>query len=107
MTKESIDRVMRDSKRVTDLAKVSQFTSTEFQFNKRGGEMPFYIKIDFRESGALGAWYGRDEPSDWWKSECKTIRTTTVNETRVRDVLLAIANQIDPVDELPETTPDS
>lgn len=60
--------------------------------------MPYYIKIDFRFDGTLGAWHSRDEPSSYPASKL----TTTISKTRVRDVLIALANELDPVVKKPK-----
>lgn len=52
--------------------------------------MPLFIKIDFRGDGALGVWFTRDEGTFH-----KT--TTTIKETRIREALIALADEIDPV----------
>lgn len=56
--------------------------------------MPLFVKIDFRADGKLGAWWTRDENA-WHKT------TTQIGETRVRDVLIALADEIDPEEEQP------
>lgn len=55
--------------------------------------MPLFIKIDFRLNGRLGAWWSRDDPSTW---KLETM-VTNVNVSRIRDVLIAIADEIDPI----------
>lgn len=52
--------------------------------------MPLFIKVDFRENGTLGGWWTRNEVGF-----CKT--TTKISETRIRDVLIAVADEIDPI----------
>ena len=55
--------------------------------------MPLFIKIDFRINGRLGAWWSRDEPWQWNIGDMHT----NVDESRIRDVLVALADEIDPV----------
>jgi hypothetical protein len=55
--------------------------------------MPLYVKIDFRSDGRLSGWYTRD--LDWPNPFAKC--HSTISETRVREVLIAIANEIDPL----------
>jgi hypothetical protein len=57
--------------------------------------MPLFIKIDFRKDGRLGAWWSHDDPF-YWKNESMH---TEIGETRIRDVLIALADEIDPADE--------
>ena len=57
--------------------------------------MPLYIKIDFRPDGHLGAWWTRDEYG-------MNKATTDIDETRIRDVLIALADKIDPEDVIPD-----
>jgi hypothetical protein len=64
--------------------------------------MPLYIKIDFRRDARLGAWWARDSWDSWNGDKLPpTVLTTTIEETRVRDVLIAVADAIDPLDEPP------
>ena len=58
--------------------------------------MPLYIKIDFRVDSTLGAWWSRKPTSAWDDDKTPTVLSTDVNETRIRNVLIAIANAIDP-----------
>jgi hypothetical protein len=53
--------------------------------------MPLYVKIDFREDGRLGAWWTREEHG--FGRHLNSI----VAETRVRDVLVALADELDPI----------
>lgn len=62
--------------------------------------MPLYIKIDFRKNGQLAAWWSRDEPYKWEIEQMNS----TISETRIRDVLIALADDLDPIE---EPTPDS
>lgn len=57
--------------------------------------MPYYIKIDFRSDGTLGAWHSRLEPESpaWNRLQLKS----TTSKVRVRDVLIALADEIDPI----------
>ena len=56
-------------------------------------ELPLYIKIDFRgDDNKLSAWVSRDDP---YKISWSTLKST-ISETRIRRVLIALANQIDP-----------
>ncbi len=61
--------------------------------------MPLYIKIDFRLDAGLGAWWSRSAELRWIDNEESTVRNTRIRETRIRDVLIAIADQIDPDDQ--------
>lgn len=68
--------------------------------DREGIEMPLWIQIDFRTNGQLGAWWSRDHPSGWTLPDMGT----RVGETRVREVLIALANELDPLAEIePET----
>jgi hypothetical protein len=55
-------------------------------------DVPLFIKIDFREDGHLGAWWSRDER--------RTGLTTAIDETSIRKVLIALADEIDPEKDL-------
>ena len=60
-----------------------------------GSVMPFYIKIDFRKNARLGAWHSREIPDsvEWNRLGL----TTQIDEVRVRNVLIALADEIDPL----------
>ena len=60
--------------------------------------MPLFVKVDFRQDGRLGAWWTREECA-WHKI------TTQISETRVRDVLIALADELDPADKPDNPTP--
>jgi hypothetical protein len=57
-------------------------------------KMPLYLKIDFRTDGCLGVWWTRYE-----NAFHKT--TSSVSATRIRQALIAVADEIDP-EESPE-----
>ena len=59
--------------------------------------MPLFVKIDFRADGRLGAWWTR-APAFGGGDFSKT--TTSIEETRIRDVFIALADELDP--ETPE-----
>jgi hypothetical protein len=58
--------------------------------------MPLFIKIDFRRNGRLGAWWSRDEITTWKWKEMSTLQ----DEGRIRDVLIGLADELDPVEEV-------
>jgi hypothetical protein len=60
--------------------------------------MPLYVQIDFRKDGRLGAWWSRD--TSFYGLN------TPVSETRVRDVLISLADQLDPLESESEESED-
>ena len=61
--------------------------------------MTLFVKLDFRPDGKLGAWWTREEGA-WHKTN------TTIAETRIRKVLVALADEIDPEDIAEPQKPD-
>jgi hypothetical protein len=57
--------------------------------------MPLYVIIDFRADGHLGAWWSRSAPSDGFSLWANL--KTTVNETTLRNVFHALADELDPI----------
>lgn len=64
--------------------------------------MPYFIKIDFREEGTLVAWHNRDQPQAWKLENMHT----NISESRIRDVLIALADELDPLDAIEQESPD-
>jgi peptide subunit release factor 1 (eRF1) len=54
--------------------------------------MPLYVKIDFRgDNSRLAAWHSREATAGWGELQ------SSISETRLRDVFIALADEIDPI----------